>query len=154
MIMETVTKDISIKMVKEKALEYLLLKVVRSKLENGSTINYIIPARFTTQVATVIGGNGRITRGKDMEQVSLLMETDTSGNGCRMTCTAMEYSDGQMEEYTMDNGNKIIWMAMDTRGGQVAKNTMVSSKIIGWMEREFYKRKANYSVSKSNKTSL
>ena len=48
---------------------------------------------------------------KDMEHMSMLMETDTSGNSCRVTCTAMEYSDMQMEMYTMDNGNKIRKMA-------------------------------------------
>jgi hypothetical protein len=77
--------------------------MVRRKLENGSTINYINAARLTSQVATVIGGNSRITREKDMEHMSMLMETDTSGSGCRISNTAMEYSDGQMEEYTMDN---------------------------------------------------
>ena len=128
--MEAVIKDISIKMVKEKELEYSLLLMVQRQLENGSTINYINAARFTTQTATVIGGNSRMAREKDMEQVRLLMETDTSGNTCRVTNTAMEYTDGQMEVYTMDNGNKIRQMAMDIRGGQVATNTMVSSKMI------------------------
>jgi hypothetical protein len=64
--------------------------MVRKKLENGSTINYINAPRFTSQMATVIGGNSKITRKKDMEHMRVLMETDTSGNGCRVTCTAME----------------------------------------------------------------
>ena len=57
------------------------------------------------------------------------METDTSGNTCRVSNTAMEYTDIIMEEYTMENGNKILKMAMDTTGGQMATNTMDSSKM-------------------------
>ena len=60
--------------------------------------------RFNIQVATVIGGNKRIIRRKDMEQLSGLVEADISGNGCRVTCTAMEYADITVEMYTMDNG--------------------------------------------------
>ena len=66
-------------------------------------INYMDAQRFNFQVGTVIGGNTRIIRTKDMEQWRGLVEADTSGNGCRISNTAMEYSDGQMEEYTMDN---------------------------------------------------
>jgi hypothetical protein len=65
-------------------------------------------------MATVIGGNSKITRKKDMEQMSILVEADTSGNTCRVSDTGMEYTDGQMEMYTMDNLNKIRNMAMDT----------------------------------------
>ena len=64
-----------------------------------------------------------------MEHSSMLMETDTSGNSCRISNTAMEYTDITVEVYTMDNGNKRK-MAMDIKGGQVATNTMVSSKMI------------------------
>jgi hypothetical protein len=105
------------------------MMVIR-KSENGSTINYINAARLTIQVAAVIGGNTRMARQKDMEQVRLLMERDTSGNGCRISNTGMEYTDGQMEEYTMDNGNKMRKMAMDIKGGQMATNTMESTKMI------------------------
>ena len=82
------------------------------------------------------------------------METDTSGNTCRVTNTAMEYTDGQMEVYTMDNGNKIRKMAMDMKDGQVATNTMDNTKTVRKMEREFDKCKANYSASNTNKISL
>jgi hypothetical protein len=58
-------------------------------------------------VATVTGGNSRNTRRKDMQLMSMLMETDTSGNSCGVSKTAMEYTDGLMEVYTMDKGNKI-----------------------------------------------
>jgi hypothetical protein len=104
--------------------------MVRRKSENGSIINYINAPRFTTQMATFIGGNSRMAREKDMEHMSGLVEADTSGNACRVKNTAMEYKDGQMEQYTMDNGNKIIKMAMDTSGGQMVTNTMVSTKMI------------------------
>ena len=70
-------------------------------------INYMDAQRFNIQMATVIGGRTRIIRRKDMEYMSGQMETDTSGNGCRVTCTAMEYADITVEMYTMDNGNKI-----------------------------------------------
>jgi hypothetical protein len=98
------------------------------------------------------------------------METDTSGNGCRVTVTAMEYADGQigctmtcttmeyavrqMEEYTMDNGNKVREMAMDITGGKMAKNTMESTKMICQTERESNKSKANCTQSNMKKGSL
>jgi hypothetical protein len=117
-------------------------------------INYMDAQRFNIQVATVIGGNKRIIRRKDMEPRSRLVERDTSGNGWRVTCTAMEYTDITVEEYTMDNRNKIREMAMDTTGGQVGTNTMDSSKMIWWMERESNKSKANCTQSNTKKTSL
>ena len=128
--------------------------MVRRKSENGSIINYINAPRFTYQVATVIGGNGRITRQKDMEHLRVLMETKSSGNGCRITHTAMEYSDITMEMYTMDNGNKIRKMVMDITDVQMVTNTMVSTKMICQMERESNKSKANYTLSNTNKISL
>jgi hypothetical protein len=87
-------------------------------------------ASFTSQMATVIGGNSRMAREKDMEQKSGLMETDTSGNSCRVSNMAMEYTEITVEMYTMDNGNKITKMVMDISGGQMATNTMVSTKMI------------------------
>jgi hypothetical protein len=83
----------------------------------------------------------------------MLMETDTSGNGCRFSNTAMEYTDIMMEVYTMDNGNKISKMAMDTTGGQVAKNTMDSAKMVCQTERESNKSKANCTQSNTKKGS-
>jgi hypothetical protein len=71
-------------------------------------------------IMAVIGENSRITRGKDMEYMIMIMETDRSGNTCRVTDTGMEYSDGQMERYIMDNGNRIIEMAMDITEMQMA----------------------------------
>jgi hypothetical protein len=54
-------------------------------------------------IMAVIGENTRITRGKDMEYMIMMVETDTSGNTCRITITGMEYGDSQMEQYIMDN---------------------------------------------------
>jgi predicted nucleic acid-binding Zn finger protein len=142
-------------MVKMKELEYEYGKMmVRRKLQNGKIINYINAPRFTSQMATVIGGNTRITRKKDMEHLSGLMDADTSGNTCRMTCTGMEYTDITVEEYTMDNGNKIRKMVMDIKGGQVATNTMDNTKMMLRMEKESFKSKASYTTSNTNKTSL
>ena len=85
---------------------------------------------------TVIGDNTRITRGKDMEYMIMMMETDTSGNTCRIACTGMEYSDGQMEEYIMDNGNRKKEMAMDMKEMQKAQNTMDSTRMTKKKEKE------------------
>jgi hypothetical protein len=118
-------------MVKEKELEYEYGKMmVRRKLQNGTIINYINAPRFTTQRATVIGGNARMTREKDMEHLSMLVEADTWGNTFKISNTGMEYTDGQMEMYTMGNGNKIRKMVMHMRGGLMVTNTMVSTKMI------------------------
>jgi hypothetical protein len=54
-------------------------------------------------IMAVIGENTRMTRGKDMEYMIILVETDTSDNTCRITNTGMEYTGGQMERYIMDN---------------------------------------------------
>jgi hypothetical protein len=64
-------------------------------------------------IMSAIGENTRITRGKDMEYIIMMMETDTSGNTCRVTNTGMEYTDSQMEKYIMYKGNRAIKMAMD-----------------------------------------
>jgi hypothetical protein len=81
-------------------------------------------------MATVIGGNTRMATTKDMEHGRVLMETDTSGNGCRVSDTGMEYTDITVEMYTMGNGNKIRKMVMHMRGGLMVTNTMVSTKMI------------------------
>ena len=65
------------------------------------------------KVMAVIGENSRMTRGKDMEYMIMIMETDTSGNTCRVINTGMEYTDGQVEQYIMANWNRIILMALD-----------------------------------------
>ena len=56
--------------------------------------------------------------------MSMLVEADTSGSGCRMTCTGMEYTDGQMEEYIMDSGKRITRMVTDIKEILMAQNTM------------------------------
>ena len=80
-MMDSGTKGMSIKMIKEKELEYEYGQMMaRRKLENGSTINYIAAARFDSQTATVIVGNTRIALRKNMEHLSILVEANTSGN--------------------------------------------------------------------------
>ncbi len=59
------------------------------------------------KVVALIGENARMVARKDMEHLNMLMDTDTLGNTCMMTETAMEYTHGQMEVYIKDNGNKI-----------------------------------------------
>ena len=85
--------------------------------------------RLHLQVATLIGGNTRIVREKDMEHMSGLMETDTLGSTCRMSNTAMEYSHGQMELYIKDKTNKVKEKVMDITGGQMAMNTAETGRI-------------------------
>ena len=54
--------------------------MVRKKLEKGSRVNYMDAQRLNLQVATSIGGNTTMVRGKDMEHISGLVERDTWGN--------------------------------------------------------------------------
>jgi hypothetical protein len=54
--------------------------MVRKTMENGILINYMDAQSWNTQMVTVNGGNSRMVNGKDMEQESGLVETDTSGN--------------------------------------------------------------------------
>jgi hypothetical protein len=93
--------------------------MVRKKLENGISKNYMDLQSYN-MVMAVIGENTRITRGKDMEYMIMMMEADTSGNSCRLTNTGMEYTDGQVEQYIMDNGNRKKEMAMDMKEMQKA----------------------------------
>ncbi len=59
-----------------------------------------------------------------MEHLSRLMETDSSGSSCRVSCTGMEYTDGQMEQYIMDSGKRIRKMVTDIQEILMAQNTM------------------------------
>ena len=117
---------------------------MKRKEQSTISINYMALPRLHMQVVTLIGGNSRIIKRKDMEQKSGLVETDTLGSTCRMSNTAMEYSDGQVEMYIKDNGNKIKEMAMDIKGRQMAMSIMDSTRIIRSTERESNKRKAYY----------
>ncbi len=72
-----------------------------------------------------------------MQHMSILVEADTLGSGCRMTNTGMEYSDGQMEKYIKDNINKVKKeKVMDITGGQVATSIMDSTRMIRSTEKE------------------
>jgi hypothetical protein len=73
----------------------------------------MVLARLQMKMVTLIGGNSRMVRRKDMEHLSGLVEADTLGNTFRMTDTGMEYTDGQMEMYIKDNTNKIKEKVMD-----------------------------------------
>ena len=64
-------------------------------------------------MARVIGGNSTIARKKDMGHMSMLVETNTSGNLYRITNTGMEYSDIQTEQYIKDNIHRIKEKVMD-----------------------------------------
>jgi hypothetical protein len=71
--------------------------------------------RWNMQVVTGIGGKSRVTRRKDMEHLSGLVEADTSGSGCRVSDTGMQYTDGLMEQYIMDSGKRITRTVTDIR---------------------------------------
>jgi hypothetical protein len=49
-------------------------------MQNTILINYMDAQRWNSQMVTVIGGNSRMVKGKDMEQGRWLVEADTSGN--------------------------------------------------------------------------
>jgi hypothetical protein len=70
-------------------------------------VNYMALSRLHLKMVKLIGGNSRMIREKDMEQMSLLMEADTLGNTCRITDTDMEYTDGQKEKDIKDNINRV-----------------------------------------------
>jgi hypothetical protein len=59
-------------------------------MENGILIKNMGAERWKRQVVTVIGGNSRMVREKDMEHGRGLMETDTSGNSWMVSRTGME----------------------------------------------------------------
>jgi hypothetical protein len=109
--------------------------VIRKEL---STIrmNYMALARLQNKMVTLIGGNTRMTKKRVMEHLSILLERDTLGSGCRVTCTGMEYSDGQVEMYIKDNINKVNKKVMDITGMQLATSIMDSGRMIIGTERE------------------
>ncbi len=92
-------------------------------------------------MVTVIGGNSRMVRRKDMEHGWVLMETDTSGNTVMIRLTGMEYADGQVEKYITENTNRVNKMVKDIRGGQVAMNIGENPRITRDGERESHKRR-------------
>jgi hypothetical protein len=82
-----------------------------------------------------------MVKGKDMEQRSGLMETDTPGNTLMVTCTGMEYTDGLMGQYITESGNRITTVAKDIRGGQMDMNIGESTRMTSNVEKESNKRK-------------
>ena len=99
-------------------------------------INYMALLGVHIQMATVFGGSIRITREKDMEQPSGLMERDTRGNGRRVRGTGMEYTHGQVEQCIMENSNRATVMVTAVTGIHLVMNTTESTKMIRDMERE------------------
>jgi hypothetical protein len=87
--------------------------VVRKISQNIILVNVMVVESWNLQMVAVIGGNSRMARRKDMEHLSGLLEIDTSGSGCRVTCMGMEYADAQMEMRIMDSGNRISRMVSD-----------------------------------------
>ncbi len=110
--------------------------------------------RLHLQMATLIGGNARITSEKDMEHLSGLMEGDILGSTCRVLNMALEYSDGQVEVYIKDNSNKIKEKVMHIRGVQMAMSIMDSTRMIRGMEKESIKTKAYYTELNMKMTKL
>ena len=87
-------------------------------------------------LATVIGGTIRITRGKDMEHSSGLIERDTRGNTRRKRVTGTEYTHGQVGQCIMENTNRTTKMVMDVTGFHLAMKNTESTRMIRNMERE------------------
>jgi hypothetical protein len=110
--------------------------MVRNMLENGIWVNYMGLPSVHFQMVTVIGGNIRMARRKDMDHFTMLEETDTRGKRSRIRVTGMEYTDGQMEEYIMGNSNRIRMMVMAIIGGHLEMNTTESSRMMQYGERE------------------
>jgi hypothetical protein len=117
-------------MIKKKESEYTYLHLARSTQENIILINYMDAQRLNIQVVTVIGGNIRIMRGKDMERMSLLMEANTLGNSSRITDKGTEYTDGQMEEWIKENTNRMNKMVMAIIGMKMAMNITENSRMV------------------------
>ena len=85
--------------------------------------------RLNIQVVTVIGGNIRMVRKKDMERLSLVMERDTLGNTSRETDMGTEYTGGQMEECIKENSYRIKAMVMGIIGMKMAMNITENTRM-------------------------
>lgn len=100
--------------------------------------------RLLSKMATHIGVNIRIIRGKDMEQINGLTEKNTLGNTCKESSTAMEYSYGRKDTYIKGRGNSIKEMGMHITGGQTAMSITDSGRTTCSGVREYSKKMANY----------
>ena len=110
--------------------------------------------RRNMQMVKSIGGNSTMTTGKDMQHLSGLMETDTSGSGCRVTNTGMEYTDTQMEQYIMDSGNRIRGLVTHIGGMLMAQNTMDHGRMTHDGEMQFKLRMGNNTHANMSKAAL
>ena len=91
---------------------------------------------------------------KDMEHLSMLMETDTLDNTFRVSNTGMEYTDGQMEVYTMDSGKKIIKMATDITRKLMVQNITDHGRITQDGEIQSKTRMGSYTHRNTSKVTL
>jgi hypothetical protein len=64
--------------------------MVKRKEESFMMVNYMALSRLHLKMVTLIGGNTRMIREKDMEHMSGLVEADTLDNTCRETDSDME----------------------------------------------------------------
>ena len=99
-------------------------------------MNYMDAQRLNIQVVTVIGGNIRMVRKKDMEHISLLVDTDTLGNTIKESDKGTEYTDGQMEECIKENSNRVKAMVMAISGIKMAMNISENTRMVRSRERE------------------
>jgi hypothetical protein len=101
---------IRISIVKEKELENNILKT-RNNSENGILVNYMA-ALWLNINFLVIGGNGGITNGKDMEHTRMVVLC-TTDNGCRIRKTGMQYKIGMTILFIKENLKTMNDMVMD-----------------------------------------
>ncbi len=92
-------------------------------------------------MVTVTGGNSRMVREKDMQQLRVLMETDTLGNTVMIRNTGMEYTDGLIHVYITESSKRIREMGKDITGIQVVRNIGESSRITCYGEKESNKKR-------------
>ena len=78
-----------------------------------------------------------MTRVKDMEYLSGLMEGDTLGSTWRVSDTDMEFTHGQVEQYIMVSGTRITRVVTDIREMMMAKNTMDHGRMTHDREMQF-----------------
>jgi hypothetical protein len=142
------------KMAKEKELESKYGQMVRKILQNIILINYMDARSWNTQMVTVIGGDARMVRKKDMEDIKRwAMETDSSGNTWMMSSKGMEYTDGLMEECITESTNRIMKMAKDITGWKMVMNIGENTRITCYGERESNKRREYYTETNTKKAS-
>jgi hypothetical protein len=131
---------IGIRIVKEKELENNILKT-RNNSENGILVNYMA-ALWLNVNFLVIGGNGGMTNGKDMEHTRMVV-LYTTDNGCRIRKTGMQYKIGMTILFIKENLKTMSDMVMDIWEA-MAQNIMDSGSTVIKRESTLKSRKATY----------